>query len=147
MSQRIFITRRLYMLTEHRLCEFCNRILPLNYTDTYCPSCQEARLFQDVKEFIRENDVNEYQVAEYFEIPLRQVKEWIREGRIEYRERNQHATISGLRCQRCDAPVSFGSLCPKCLKLLNHNVHGYEVQKIPQSSDDKMRFLDQTKKK
>ena len=50
---------------------------------------------------------NEYEVAEHFHIPLRQIKEWIREGRIEYHEVNTASTISGMHCQRCGAPVSL----------------------------------------
>ena len=113
------------MLTEknisdkYKYCEFCGRTLPKHYEGTLCPTCQEAQLFRNVRDYIRANTVNEYEVAEHFHIPLRQIKEWIREGRIEYHEVNTASTISGMHCQRCGAPVSFGTLCPNCLKLMN----------------------------
>ena len=78
------------MLTEknisdkYKYCEFCGRTLPKHYEGTLCPTCQEAQLFRNVRDYIRANTVNEYEVAEHFHIPLRQIKEWIREGRIEY---------------------------------------------------------------
>ena len=89
------------MLTEkntsdkYKYCEFCGRTLPKHYEGTLCPTCQEAQLFRNVRDYIRANTVNEYEVAEHFHIPLRQIKEWIREGRIEYHEVNTASTISG----------------------------------------------------
>jgi len=119
--------------------ENCHRPLPSAYQETLCPVCKEQLLFHEVKDFIRENDVNEYQVAEHFKIPVRQVKEWIREGRIEYKTAG--TTSLGMHCQRCGASVAFGSLCPKCLKLINHNnVKGTALHKPEEQT--KMRFLD-----
>ena len=100
---------------KYKQCEFCGRPLPKNYEDTLCPHCKDNKLFRDVKEFIRSNQVNEYEVASHFGIPLKQVKSWIREGRIEYNTATATDTISGMHCQHCGAPVTFGSLCPKCL--------------------------------
>ena len=94
---------------------------------TLCPTCQEAQLFRNVRDYIRANTVNEYEVAEHFHIPLRQIKEWIREGRIEYHEVNTASTISGMHCQRCGAPVSFGTLCPNCLPLPFHRIHACTI--------------------
>ena len=102
-----------------RVCENCKRPLPHDYKENLCPRCLDLALFHEVKEFIRTHDVNEYEVAEHFKIPLRQVKSWIKDGRIEYKQSESASTIAGLHCQRCGAPVTFGTLCPKCLRLLN----------------------------
>lgn len=104
---------------KYKYCEFCGRTLPKRYEGSLCPDCQQAQLFRDVRDYIRANTVNEYEVAEHFHIPLRQIKEWIREGRIEYHESNPSSKISGMHCQRCGAPISFGTLCPNCLKQMN----------------------------
>lgn len=121
-------------------CEYCKRPLPLSYPEKLCPNCKEAMLFHDVKDYIRENNVNEFEVAAHFQIPLKQVKAWIREGRIEYRTDNPSGTISRVFCQHCGAPISFGTLCPKCLKLMNQN-KGFGVQS-PDSDHTKMHYLD-----
>lgn len=132
------------MLTEkntsdkYKYCEFCGRTLPKHYEGTLCPACQEAQLFRNVRDYIRANTVNEYEVAEHFHIPLRQVKEWIREGRIEYQDSNPASTISGMHCQRCGAPISFGTLCPNCLKLLNAQVNAAAPAYSP---DTRMHYL------
>ena len=124
---------------NYKECEYCKRPLPIHYEKTLCPNCLDAQLFHEVKEFIRSNNVNEYEVAEHFGIPIKQVKAWIREGRIEYRTSESGSSIS-MHCQRCGAPVSFGTLCPKCLKLLNGS-KGVSMQKL-NSGDNKMRYLD-----
>ena len=137
------------MLTEkntsdkYKYCEFCGRTLPKHYEGTLCPTCQEAQLFRNVRDYIRANTVNEYEVAAHFGIPLKQVKEWIRDGRIEYRTENAASNVSALHCQRCGAPVTFGTLCPKCLKVLNQ--HGSTVtfsKDKNNTNDSRMHYLD-----
>ena len=120
-------------------CKNCQRPLPLDYKEDLCPHCIESQLFYSVKEYIRENNVNEYQVAEHFGIPLKQVKSWIREGRIEYRT-GESNTMMGLHCQRCGSPVNFGSQCPKCLQLMNGK-KGYATG-LNSSDTSKMHYLD-----
>ena len=131
------------MANEYKYCKLCKKALPLSYQKDFCPACEEIRLFDDVREFVRSNDVNEYQVAEYFDIPVRIIKQWIKEGRIEYKERTTGNVMSSY-CSRCGVPVNFGSLCPKCLRLLNGEGRGYG--KIESSEEAaKMRFLDDEK--
>ena len=96
---------------------------------------------EEVKEFIRTHDVNEYEVAEHFKIPLRQVKSWIKDGRIEYKQSESASTIAGLHCQRCGAPVTFGTLCPKCLRLLNGS-KGYSTGYDAGKTKSKMYHLE-----
>lgn len=122
-----------------KMCQFCNAPLPKDSTDTLCLTCKERALFLEVKDFIRENDVNEFQVAEHFAIPLRIVKGWIKEGRIEYKEdANGIHIVSKTRCSRCGAPVTFGTRCTKCLKKMN-KLQGFAKQDI--NENDKMHFL------
>lgn len=126
---------------NYKYCTYCGRPIPRASESGCCPQCQETILFSSVREYIRNNDVNEFQVAEHFDIPLRMVKQWIREGRIEYKTAGDGKNyITNIRCNRCGAPATFGTLCTACLKLLNNNVHGYGAKTA--SDDDKMRFLD-----
>lgn len=128
---------------NYKYCTYCGRPIPRNAEYFCCPQCQDLILFRQVREYIRENDVNEFQVADHFGIPLRMVKHWIREGRIEYKTDSDNRTIQALRCSRCGAPATFGSLCSSCLKLLNKNVHGYGAR-VVMDEEEKMRFLDIT---
>lgn len=125
------------LFDTYKYCENCRKPLPISYKDALCPNCKESALFHEVKEYIRENIVNEYQVAEHFHIPRRQVREWIREGRIEYVEHGP-GSIKSTHCQKCGMPIDFGTLCPKCAKVLH--THAYHATQ--ETSDTKMHYLD-----
>jgi predicted amidophosphoribosyltransferase len=136
------------ILTYHtgKGCKRCGRMLPDTYEEEYCPFCRETMLFDKVRDYVRSADVTEYQVASHFNIPVEKVRYWIKEGRIEYKDDNVKGEggpsgITGMYCSRCGAPVTFGTLCTKCLKLLNENRKGYSpVQK--KKENERMRFLE-----
>ena len=89
-----------------------------DYARDLCSVCETQLIFDDVREYIRSEEVNEYDVAKHFDIPVGMVQQWIKEGRIEYKERGAKTVMSSF-CQRCGAKVTFGTLCQKCLKELN----------------------------
>ena len=135
------VTRSAELFSEAPRCTQCGRYLPEVYEeDDICPVCKEANLFAEVKDFIRENDVREMDVAEHFDIPVSKVRKWIREGRIQYKgEVGQ--TISGIHCQICGKPIEFGTLCPEC-----HRMQGLQIvakQYAEQKSE--MRFFNKNK--
>lgn len=104
------------LFDEYKYCEICNVPMPLTYENSVCPGCVEEKLFRDVKEYIRSNDVTEYDVAYEFHIPIRKVKKWIQEGRIEYKEDITQKNIMHVHCKVCGKPISFGTICSNCLK-------------------------------
>ena len=69
---------------RHKCCEFCGQAIPRSSELTFCMKCQEMTLFPKVRDYIRQNNVNEFQVAEHFNLPLSVVKYWMKERRIEY---------------------------------------------------------------
>lgn len=119
-------------------CQECHRDLPPDYPEEICPTCKERILFSQVKDFIRENDVTEFDVVKEFDIPLFKVKGWIREGRIEYKEL-QKPTVESLHCQKCGKAITFGSLCSECLR--KENISGSATFTSGDSEDEKFRFL------
>lgn len=124
------------LFNNYKYCEYCRKPLPLSFEGTLCSSCQEQQLFQKVKEFIRSNDVTEYDVAQEFNIPLQRVKRWIREGRIEYKD--DHLNAITMHCVECGTPIAFGTLCTKCLKK-----QGISVRSMPaDDSPGRMRYLE-----
>lgn len=129
------------MLEQAKQCPRCHRVLAKGFSGEVCPLCQEDELFGRVKDYIRSNVVNEYMVAEYFQIPLRKVRGWIKEGRIEYVEKG--AQIVGTKCQRCGKTITFGSLCTECMRLMNFNDKQIQLAAdVSEPKDDKMRFLE-----
>ena len=108
------------METEVKYCKMCRKALPPLSDREYCYACEELLLFDKVREFVRNNDVNEYQVAEYF--------------------------MSNY-CSRCGQPVSFGTLCPQCLRLLNgEKARMIGFSKPEEGEEGEMRFLDGERK-
>ena len=126
------------LFNNYKYCERCNRPLPLSYEDSLCPDCIDQELFSNVKEYIRANDVTEYDVADYFHIPLSKVKHWIREGRIEYKDEYLNTLIT-FHCKKCGASITFGTLCAKCQKL--SGISGHSASNTS-AENGHMRFLD-----
>ncbi len=95
-------------------CVQCGRYLDAAYPEDICPFCKEANLFSEVKEYIRSHEVKENDVAEHFGIPIRKIREWIREGRIQYKGYDEKK-FSPLHCHVCGKPIEFGTMCSDCL--------------------------------
>ena len=106
-----------FSYSQAKHCQNCNAVLPPDHKGSFCSSCSEYLLFQDVKDFIRSGDYTEYDVAQFFNIPLSQVRKWIREGRIQYKEDSLNNIT--LHCQICGAQIMFGTVCAKCMKAQN----------------------------
>ena len=66
-----------------------------------------------------------------------QVKKWIREGRIEYKD--DHLNTITMHCTRSGAPISFGTLCAKCMRQKDVSVHSSAREDV---SDSRMRFIE-----
>lgn len=125
------------LFNNYKYCTVCRKPLPLSFEEDLCPGCKENMFFNEVKEYIRANDVTEYDVADHFQIPLQRVKRWIREGRIEYKDKRLNAIYS-LHCEKCGVSITFGTLCPKCAKQSGMSVHA----PIPTADDGQFRFLE-----
>lgn len=126
---------------QEKVCKECHRTLSETYPHELCPICMERHLFNDVREYIRNNDVREHEVAEKFNIPISRVREWIREGRIQYKG-DSVKSISGVNCRYCGKPIAFGVACPSCHSLQNLKV----VANMKKSqNDESMRFLGKNK--
>ena len=133
-----------YAIDKGNACKKCGRDLPDTYPHELCPACIEFELFSQVKEFIRSNDdVHEQDVAEKFNIPVRKVRDWIHEGRIQYKG-DTSEKFTSVVCRSCGKPISFGNLCPTCHSLQQLQV--VSAFKKPAESAGEMHFLGKEKK-
>lgn len=103
-------------MAETKECPQCHRLLPAKYPEDLCPVCKEINLFSEVKEYIRSHDVNEFQVAEKFNLPRSKVKHWIREGRIEYKDNTGDNRLKDCYCIECGKVIFSGLMCPECMR-------------------------------
>ena len=130
---------------EERICRNCGR--KILYTQDLkadlCPKCRDQELFYQVKDYIRANDVKDYDVAKHFGIPLSKVNEWIKQGRIQYKDDpSMKAVIMGNYCEVCGSPVAFGTVCPSCMKAQKKAaMKGVSISE-KNIGDNKMRFMD-----
>ncbi|MDD6038507.1 MAG: hypothetical protein PUD20_06905 [bacterium] len=125
--------------SNYKQCVMCGRYLPLDYTLDYCQACEDDVLFKEVREYIRSHDVSEYELAEVFDIPQAKVRKWIQEGRIEYA--NADNKIIGTVCARCGKPVSFGTYCTSCMRIMNGGQERRYISYGESGDDGRMRFL------
>lgn len=114
-------------MLEYKECTQCKRYMSVRYVPNICPICEEINTFSRVRDYIRENDVNAFEVADKFDLPLQKVKTWIKCGKIEYK--------SGIRrkeecfCLKCSKPLFKGNYCPECEKEAISLI-GMEYEKI-----------------
>ncbi len=126
---------------NYSYCRECKGLLPKDYEYEYCPRCIEQRLFREVRDYIRKNTVTEYDVAEEFQLPVRRVKAWIREGRIQYQESTDKKII-GSRCARCGEAIMIGNFCPNCIHYMQSPKGRLQVG-FEEIDASRMRFLDE----
>lgn len=131
-----------------RNCKKCGRIF--NYVSglPICPSCREGmeKKFQEVKEYIRDNkQAGITEVAEACEVDVRQIKQWVREERLEF----SADSPVGIDCELCGAMIRSGRFCDKCKngmineldKAVDKPKPQLEKRKKDPKENPKMRFL------
>ena len=125
--------------TNYKSCSMCGRPMPIDYEKEFCPACEDDVLFKEVREYIRTHEVTEFELAEIFNISQNRVRKWIKEGRIEYATGENK--MMNTRCQRCGVPVTFGTLCPDCMRVMNGNKEVSYLSFGSKKDRNRMRFL------
>lgn len=125
--------------TSYKYCSMCSRPLPIDFEKEFCPACEDDVLFKEVREYIRTHEVTEFELAEIFHISQSKVRKWIKEGRIEYAAGENK--MMNTRCQRCGVPVTFGTLCPECMRIMNGNKEVSFISTGSKRDRSRMRFL------
>lgn len=134
-----------------RNCKKCGKLYNHNISlpRGICPACHEEqeKKFIEVKEYIgghRSCTVPE--VAEACEVTTQQIKQWLREERLEF------STEAGdvLSCESCGEPIRTGRFCEKCKQNMANTLQNSMPQrqapaaepKKDSKENPKMRFLD-----
>ena len=78
-----------------RTCPRCGRRLPLSFKGDVCAVCEEERLFEEVRDYIRTNEVTEFKLAEKFGLTQRKIQKWINEGLIQFSGSDPTKRIKG----------------------------------------------------
>lgn len=130
-------------------CRSCGRIFNYVAGPFICPVCRDGmeKKFQIVKEYIRENPgVTIPQVSEECDVEQSQIRQWLREERLELAENSPIF----LNCEGCGATIRCGRFCEKCKvnttrgfkEVLKQNrPKEPELKKHTPDANGKMRFL------
>lgn len=132
---------------EVATCKNCGRLFNVISREKICPGCKsllEDR-FQDVKKYLDENPNTTVEIlSKECEIPVKQIKDWIREERLTFRE----GTGCGINCEQCGAMILTGRFCEQCKQKIHDNLSSAISPRArreePRKRDrdrDRMRFL------
>lgn len=128
-----------------RSCRSCRRLFNYLSGPPICPNCNEKleKKFYEVKEYIRENPtVGLKQIAEETEVTVNQLRQWVREERLQFSEDSDIA----MQCEKCGAKIFTGRYCDNCKSNIANGLtkaFAGEKPKEPakkKSSGNKMRF-------
>ncbi len=134
-----------------RNCRKCGKVFNYVIGIPICPRCKDEQevKFQEVREYVRNNpgvDISE--VAEVCEVEPGQIRQWIREDRLQFAEDSPIR----IPCEKCGAMIRSGRFCEKCTMEMTNGFKQVLNQGRPspvqttkndarKSDRDKMRFL------
>lgn len=130
-----------------RNCRRCGRIFNYVAGAILCQKCKEDMevKFQEVKEYIRDNPgVGIAEVSEACEVEPSQIRQWLREERLEVTE--SYAVY--LNCEVCGTPIRTGRYCEKCkydmtmgFKSVMEKPEPKKEKPEPAKDNPRMRYL------
>ncbi len=132
-----------------RNCRQCGRLFNYLGGPPICPACREAveEKFQQVKEYVRLHPGSSIQmVAEDNEVSVQQIRQWIREERLEF----SADSPVGIECEGCGVSIRTGRFCEACKSRMCGDFSNAIQRRQPKEAaparktsheSDKMRFL------
>lgn len=127
-------------------CRNCGCIFNYVAGQVICPACRDKleEKFQEVKSYIQENKgVGIQEVAEACEVDAGQIRQWLREERLELTT----DSAAYLTCESCGKAIRSGRFCEKCLMDITRGLQeaikpANSVKHMKnQNENAKMRFL------
>ncbi|MBE3596017.1 MAG: zinc ribbon domain-containing protein [Hydrogenibacillus sp.] len=129
-------------------CPRCGRLFVRTPGQKVCPSCsaEVEEEFERVYEFIRQKENRQstiYEVSEKTQVSVRQITEFVREGRIRIAD---HPNLA-YPCERCgEVLITEGRYCPACLKMLEQTTQMLK-HALTESAAERERYLQKKGKK
>lgn len=137
---------------DARNCKKCGRLFNHAMGPVICPKCKDSleEKFQEVKRYVRDHPgCNIAEVAEECDVTQQQIKQWLREERLQFSE----DSLVGLNCENCGEMIRCGRFCSKCKTEMTHRLErAYQPptpKKAPEPEKSKdfkdnarMRYLD-----
>ena len=128
-----------------RNCKKCGKLFNYVSGAPVCPACKDAleKKFQEVKKYVQDNKgATIHDVSENCEVDSQQVRQWVREERLEF---SSDGGVTGITCEKCGKNISTGRFCDKCKADMTNNLSSVQKKEIKTKKDPKdnpkMRFL------
>lgn len=131
---------------EVQTCSKCGRLFNwVGIGPRLCPFCKEREeeIFKTVKNYLWDHKgANMKEVMENCGATEKQIKQWIREQRIEF-AKESGVTVD---CERCGKPILSGKMCADCRKQMEQEIKALStgeelpVKKKPRGRD-RMFFI------
>ncbi len=132
---------------EIKTCKKCKKFFNSLGREIYCPRCNDEleKEFQNVKKYLEENpNSNIVTIANECKVKENQIKEWIRQERLEIKGG------VGITCEKCGRMIPSGRYCDDCKAKLTGLLQKTAQELKPTntvtiaktSTGSKMRFLD-----
>lgn len=129
-------------------CKGCGRLFNYIAGPNLCPVCREKleEKFQEVKLYIEDHKgVSMQEVAEVCDVDMKQIKQWLREERLELTS----DSVIRISCEGCGALITSGRFCDQCRynitsgfnNIVAEHKKANEPQKPQRSGSAKMRFM------
>lgn len=127
-------------------CKGCGRLFNVISNQKLCPNCVAGLedKFQAVKKYLDENPSATMEIlANECEVSVKQIKEWIREERLAFRE----GSGCGITCEQCGTMILTGRYCDQCRMKIHNNLSSAIDRRQPEAPKkkdrerDRMRFL------
>jgi flagellar operon protein (TIGR03826 family) len=132
---------------EVRNCKGCGKLYNYFAGPPLCSVCIQAldSKFEVVKEYVYDHPrVGMQEVSEELDVPISQIKQWIRDERLAFAE----DSMIGLECEGCGTIIKTGRFCKNCKDKLTKGFtdlypsdRPVQKQKDPRENP-RMRFLD-----
>lgn len=127
-----------------RNCKMCGRLFDYSGS-AVCPACNKKleEKFEVVRKYIRDNPSSSISVvSEETEVPMQQLKRWIREERLTF---SKDSGVS-IQCEKCGRAILTGRYCRECKKSMTQSFEGLYNQNSPErvkksSENARMRFI------
>ena len=129
-----------------RNCKGCGKLFNYLSGPPLCPNCVKEleEKFHEVKDYIYDHPrVDMQEVSEVFNVPIPQIKQWIREERLAFAE----DSMIGLECERCGVIIRTGRFCKSCKDKMARGFSELYPEEKPQTKqkdpkdNPRMRFL------
>lgn len=131
-----------------RNCRKCGKMFNYVMGVPMCPACKDAmeEVFQGVKKYVQEHkgaSIND--VAEACEVEAQQIRQWIREERLEFSD----DSMIGIACEKCGTTIKTGRFCEKCKASMATDLNSAFrpaapkpiAKPDPKDNRNKMRFI------